>query len=152
MHITNLTCETNNKYVTVVLGYNEVRDLANGLFWLSKTDSDHIDYNKEDYIDITRKMAFLFDMVKHGMIQPHTAAKFVSNDDTKPANTLLTDKEIEDFHELLNIFCSSEYLPFMMKHGFETWYNKMVPKEKQSKTVQHCISLYHDQNKPKITP
>ena len=54
--------------------YDNVRDIANGLYYASKND--------EKYKNIYAKTAFLFDMVKHGMIQPETAIKLTPKEST----------------------------------------------------------------------
>lgn len=72
MHIEELTSKPNIKIATVVMTYEEVRDIANGLYHLiSGTEC-----NKDDYKNIYAKSKFLFDMVKHGMIQPETLNRF----------------------------------------------------------------------------
>ena len=72
MTINELTCKTNNKSVTVTLTYEEVRDLSNGLYYLvSGKECD-----KNNIVSIRAKAKFLFDMVKHGMIQPETINAF----------------------------------------------------------------------------
>lgn len=78
MNIENLTCKPNNHFVTVTMNYEEVRDIANGLYWLSRLspkNTNDMDVKPERYTDVTNKMAFLFDMIKHGMIQSNTIAK-----------------------------------------------------------------------------
>lgn len=64
MTIETLSSRTNNKYVTVTFTYEEVRDMANGLY--------HVCKDKPEYKSIKDKCRFLFDMVKEGMIQPGT--------------------------------------------------------------------------------
>lgn len=64
MHIEELSSKQNNKYVSVTLYYEECRDISNALYNLQKED--------KKYKDIYGKMKFLFDMVKHGNIQPDT--------------------------------------------------------------------------------
>lgn len=49
---------------TITLTYDEIRDIANGLYYLSK--------DKPEYTGIKDKCKVVFDMVKHGMIQPET--------------------------------------------------------------------------------
>lgn len=51
-------------FATVTLTYDEIRDIANGLYYLSK--------DKPEYTEIKDKCKVVFDMVKHGMIQPET--------------------------------------------------------------------------------
>lgn len=64
MIIEELSSVAPNKHVTVTLNYEEVRDIANGLYHASKNDLQ--------YKSIKNKCKFLFDMVKTGMIQPET--------------------------------------------------------------------------------
>lgn len=67
MHIEKLSSTQGNQYVNVVLERNEVRDVANALYHVvSGTPTD------TDYSDIFAKFSMLFDLVKEGMIQPHT--------------------------------------------------------------------------------
>lgn len=69
MHIEELCTRKENRYLTVTLCYEEIRDIANGLYAAChperKTDG-------KDYAKIAASAGFLFDMVKHGMVQPHT--------------------------------------------------------------------------------
>lgn len=51
-------------FATVTLTYDEIRDIANGLYYLSK--------DKPEYTGIKDKCKVVFDTVKHGMIQPET--------------------------------------------------------------------------------
>lgn len=74
MHIKKLSSRTNEKYVTVTMSYDTVRDIHNGLYCASQTN--------EKYKSIYAKAAFLFDMVKHGMIQPETAIKLAPKETT----------------------------------------------------------------------
>lgn len=52
------------KHATISISYNEARDISNGLYHISK--------EKPEYKDIYLKTKFIFDMIKHGMIQPET--------------------------------------------------------------------------------
>lgn len=54
MTINELTCKTNNKSVTVTLTYCD----------------------KNNFVSIRAKAKFLFDMVKHGMVQSETITAF----------------------------------------------------------------------------
>lgn len=72
MTINELSSTTNNKYVNVTLTYEECRDISNALYNLQKED--------KKYKDIYGKCKFLFDMVKHGNIQPETV-KALSKED-----------------------------------------------------------------------
>lgn len=76
MTIQELSSKTNNKYVTVTFTYEEVRDMANGLYHASK--------DKPEYKRIKDKCKFLFDMVKEGMIQPETVSSM--SEDIKERN------------------------------------------------------------------
>lgn len=51
-------------FATITLTYDEIRDIANGLYYLSK--------DNPEYTGIKDKCKVVFDMVKHGMIQPET--------------------------------------------------------------------------------
>lgn len=88
MYINNLTSTQSLKSVTVTLSYDEVRDIANGLYYLNKYAKDTIldDVKDDQYTQIGAKAAFLFDIVKHGMIQPETIEKF-NNANAKPSET-----------------------------------------------------------------
>lgn len=66
MTIQELRSKTNCKYVTVTFSYEEVRDMANGLYYVCK--------NKPEYKSAKDKCKFLFDMIKEGMIQPETVS------------------------------------------------------------------------------
>lgn len=60
--------EVKNKHVTVTLGYDELRDISNGLY--------HASMNGDADKEIYAKTKFLFDMSKHGMIMPETIDLF----------------------------------------------------------------------------
>ncbi|MCI8409960.1 MAG: hypothetical protein HFJ09_11945 [Lachnospiraceae bacterium] len=62
MTIEELSSKTNNKYVTVTFTYDEIRDIANGLYYVSDSE----------FKSIKNKAKFLFDMVKCGMVRPKT--------------------------------------------------------------------------------
>ena len=69
------------KHVTVELDYDELRDLSNGLFYVSNNMfCDH----SSDFKDVAKKASLLFDLVKHGTVMPETAAKFAKK--TCPAD------------------------------------------------------------------
>ena len=78
MYINNLTTASSLKSVTVTLTYEDVRDIANGLYYLNKMAKEKgiPDVEPDQYKEIAAKTSFLFDMVKHGMIQKETIAKF----------------------------------------------------------------------------
>lgn len=68
MQIERLSSITGVKSASVFLNYDEVRDISNGLYYVTKTHPE--------YKEISAKCKVLFDMVKHGMIQPETIKKF----------------------------------------------------------------------------
>lgn len=71
MYIEELHSKSNMKNVTVVLSYDEIRDITNGLFYATQSSEE----NKNKYTDIYCKSKVIFDMVKHGNIQPETIEK-----------------------------------------------------------------------------
>lgn len=70
MYIKELACKSSNKHMTVHLSYEEIRDISNALYYLTSGNKPEQDYSK-----IAAKCSFLFDMIKHGMIQPNTVSK-----------------------------------------------------------------------------
>lgn len=60
----------NFKYVTVTLTYEEARDVANGLYYAAKSNPE--------FRGIRNKCKFVFDMIKHGMIQPETVREMMN--------------------------------------------------------------------------
>ena len=64
MTIEELSSKANNKYITVTFTYDEIRDIANGLYYASESNSK--------FKSIKNKARFLFDMIKCGMIQTNT--------------------------------------------------------------------------------
>lgn len=70
MIINELSSTNIPRHVTVTLNYEETRDLANAMYTLSGF------MKSDEYKDIAAKAAFLFDMVKEGMIQPHSVEQF----------------------------------------------------------------------------
>lgn len=67
MTIKELHSETNNKCATIELNYDEIRDIANGLYELGKLTKFTTSFHK-----IHRDMAFLFNIVKHGCIDSNS--------------------------------------------------------------------------------
>lgn len=67
MSIEQLSSRTGNKFVTVSLVYEECRDIANGLYHISK--------EKPEYEAIYNKCKIMFDLVKEGMIAPGTISR-----------------------------------------------------------------------------
>lgn len=70
MYIEQLCSKQGMKEMTLHLNYDEVRDTANALYYLVSGKSP-----EKDYSELQAKWQFLFDMVKHGMIQPETVGK-----------------------------------------------------------------------------
>lgn len=68
MIIEKLSSETNNKYASITLTYEEIRDISNALYYL--TSGEKCDASKYQILYAKSKM--VFDLVKHGMIQPET--------------------------------------------------------------------------------
>lgn len=70
MFIRNLQLEPAGSTVTITLNYDEVKILANGFYNLVE-DNEKFAHSYE-YLDMRAKTRFLFDMIKHGNIQPET--------------------------------------------------------------------------------
>jgi len=125
MIIEELVCKTNQKHVTVALSYDEVRDIANGLYHMVNGSGD-----KKEYVEIYGKCKFLFDMVKHGNIQPETVARLTDDK--------LSDEEINAF----NAYIESNDMPTAF--GNSDWcsvYNKIVG-SKQSEYAEKQKERY----------
>lgn len=70
MTIDKLDSREKRKSITVTFTYDEIRDIANGLYYFvsgTKKTGDNVDY-KQTYVNC--KM--LFDLVEHGNIQLET--------------------------------------------------------------------------------
>lgn len=64
MVIKEINAQSNFKSATVTLFYNELREIANGLYELSQMEFKRdLDFHK-----CHRNMSFLFNLVKHGTI------------------------------------------------------------------------------------
>ena len=61
MNIVNLNSEPNNKFVTVCLSYENIRDIANGLYEASKVNPK--------YEPMHRIMVDIFRLTKEGTIE-----------------------------------------------------------------------------------
>lgn len=87
MYLEELTNKPGNKSITVVMNYDEVRDIANGLYHLVADDKEQSKNTNNrlysDYDEIAAKTHFLFDMIKHGNIQPETTCKLYNLMDHK---------------------------------------------------------------------
>ena len=73
MVIKKLNCgNKNDSYLTVQLSYDEVRDIANTCYYATEfIPADQIKV-KANAVIAANMTKFLFDMVKHGNIQPET--------------------------------------------------------------------------------
>ena len=87
MHIEELSSKKGNKGVTVYLDYDEIKDIANALYDLTSGKQP-----EKNYEDIAAKCHVLFDLVKHGMVQPHTIKKLKINN-----GLTVTQNDIEVF-------------------------------------------------------
>lgn len=73
MIIKKLNCEDkSNSYLTVQLNYDEVRDIANTCYYATKFIPADQTKIKSNAVIAANMIKFLFDMVKHGNIQPET--------------------------------------------------------------------------------
>lgn len=64
MKIRELSSRKGNRRATVTLTYEEIRDMADGLY--------QICLDRPEYESIESKCRFLFDMVEHGKATPET--------------------------------------------------------------------------------
>lgn len=71
MRIVGMSSEPNNQNITINFSYNEIRDITNGLYYASQEIRD----NDRNYEYIHAQMKVMFDMIKHGNIQPETINK-----------------------------------------------------------------------------
>lgn len=78
------TASSGMSSITVTLSYEECRDLATFTYW-AKACAEEKDKTKDmGYVkEIHAKVAFLFDMIKHGNIQPQTAKALVELNEKK---------------------------------------------------------------------
>lgn len=74
MFIRNLQLEPAGSTVTITLNYDEVRILANGFYNLVE-DNEKFAHLYE-CLEMRAKTKFLFDMIKHGNIQPETISLY----------------------------------------------------------------------------
>lgn len=72
MFIRNLQIEPGGSTVTITANYDEIRILANGFYSLVEADGKFPQSHKDEYVEMRAKTKFLFDMIKHGNIQPET--------------------------------------------------------------------------------
>ena len=103
MNIEELNTKMGLKTITVTFSYEEIRDLANGLYYLSQSERPE----KEKFQMITGKCKFLFDMIKCGFIQPETIPYFSPNNPEPPIPVPvqsmegLSEEEIDTFNAYL---------------------------------------------------
>ena len=94
MYIEELIQKPGRKSITMTMSYDEIRDIANGLYHLTADDKKQAKTSNtryySDYDEIAAKTHFLFDMIKHGNIQPETTCKLYN---------LQKQKEEEPFSE-----------------------------------------------------
>lgn len=76
MIIKKLNCgNKNDSYLTVQLSYDEVRDIANTCYYATEFIPAYQPKIKSNAVIAANITKFLFDMVKHGNIQPETIQK-----------------------------------------------------------------------------
>lgn len=72
MTIKELHTDRPNPFVTVTFSYEEVRDIANALYERCRiSDSKEYVAENKDYLDVYKKAATLFELVKNGKITSH---------------------------------------------------------------------------------
>lgn len=76
MHIEELSSKTGMGGATIRLNYGDVRDISNALYNLSK--------DNPEYLPLYNDWKIVFDLVKHGKIQPETIKK-LTVDTEEPA-------------------------------------------------------------------
>lgn len=81
MHIEELNARKGQKSITITMNYDGVRDIANGLYYL--TSGTPCEEGVDKYKTIAADCKLLFDLVKHGNIQPETVKKMASLQDVK---------------------------------------------------------------------
>lgn len=69
------------KNATVTLNYEEIRDIANGLFYLLEDDETFKpnQSEKDSFTQTKRKFDMLFDLVKYGNVTDFTLSHIVPN-------------------------------------------------------------------------
>ena len=86
MWIEELVCKNECcRDIVVHLKYDEVRDIANGLYYLTSGKMENCD--REKYRRIATKCKFLFDMIKHGYIMPETVEAMAIKSDENTVGT-----------------------------------------------------------------
>lgn len=123
MHIENLVNTGSVHSITITFNYNEVRDIANGLYLL--VNLDDVPYNPDSYLEVAAKAAFMFDMIKHGMIQSNTVSKLsktaLNKDEFEILNSSLTYNSLKvalenpDFVKVYNKISNGLPIPEELK-------------------------------------
>lgn len=69
------------KNATVTLNYDEIRDIANGLFYLLEDDETFKpnQSEKDSFAQTKRKFDILFDLIKYGNVTDFTLSHIVPN-------------------------------------------------------------------------
>jgi len=68
LNIKELSTEKPYPHATVTFGYDELRDLSNGLYELVNKGTPK---QRKEFLDISKKAHTLFELVKHGKITSH---------------------------------------------------------------------------------
>lgn len=123
MHIENLDNTGSIHSITITFNYNEVRDIANGLYLLVNLEG--APYNPNLYLEVAAKAAFMFDMIKHGMIQPDTVSELsktaLNKDEFEILNNSLTYNSLKvalenpDFVKVYNKISNGLPIPKELK-------------------------------------
>lgn len=78
----NLMQQKDRRASATLSHIDEIKDLANGLYRLSAAPSS----DGHDYSEMATGCAFLYDMIKYGMVQPNTAKKIAELGEQKAAD------------------------------------------------------------------
>lgn len=105
MTVDKLSSESGSKYATITFGYDELKDLINGLYQLTKKEVYEV-IDKADehnpYLALYPKLKSIFDMMKYGGVQPETVVRmYQTQTNTLPETSALTDEEIQTFNAYL---------------------------------------------------
>ena len=71
MKIDELNSKPHQKSITVTMSYDDARDISNGLYYLVSGENPD---DRSKYQPIYADCKMLFDMIKHGNVQPETIA------------------------------------------------------------------------------
>lgn len=98
MYIEELNTKKHQKSITVTMSYEEIRDISNGLYYfVNNKRSEEEDTSR--YAKVYSDCKLLFDMLKHGNVQPETI-RFKSE---------LLDDKTEEKSELKKTMTVREY-------------------------------------------